>query len=65
MCGQCDCHDRSGNGSGQLAGTIGLIVLIILLAGITGGDLKSIFDAESGNRWTPITGAIGFLMLYS
>ena len=49
---------------GQLAGTIGLVVPIILLTKISGNDLKSIFFDKSQNRWTLVFGIVGFLVLY-
>jgi|GEM_PF-829732 len=49
---------------GQLVGTIGLVVPIILLTKASGHDLKSIFFDKSRNRWVLIFGIVGFLVLY-
>ena len=49
---------------GQLVGTIGLVVPIIILTKASGNDLKSIFLDKSRNRWALIFGIVGFLVLY-
>ena len=49
---------------GQLVGTIGLVVPIILLTKASGNDLKSIFLEKSRSRWVFILGIVGFLVLY-
>lgn len=46
---------------GQLAGTIGITVPIILLTRASGSDLKSIFIDRPRNRWTLVVGIAGFL----
>ena len=48
---------------GQLVGTLGLTVPIILLTKASGSDLKSIFVDKPRNRWTLVVGVIGFLVI--
>ena len=48
----------------QLFSTISLVVPIILLTKVSGGDLKSIFIDKSRKLWPLIVGIIGFLLYY-
>jgi membrane protease YdiL (CAAX protease family) len=49
---------------GQLVGTVGLTLPIVLLTRAAGGDLKSIFIAKSRKPWALVVAIIAFVLIF-